>query len=54
MKKIIETVKEEDNRISTQALMQEIWEGIEEGCNDFEIKACGQHDIGGSVWSKNG
>ena len=54
MKKIIETVKNEDDRMSTQALMQEIWEGIEEGYNDFEINACGQHDIGGSVWSKNG
>lgn len=54
MKKYIETVKNEDDRMSTQALMQEIWDGIEQGCNDFEIKACGQHDIGGSVWSKNG
>ena len=45
---------ENDKRISTQNLMQEIWEAIEEGYNDFEIDACGQHNIGGSVWSKNG
>jgi len=52
-KKIIHTV-ENNERESTQLLMQEIWEAIDEGCNDFEIDACGQHNIGGSVWSKNG
>ncbi len=34
--------------------MQEIWSAIEDGATDFEIDACGQHNIGGSVWSKNG
>ena len=53
MKKIINTI-ENDERLSTQNLMQEIWTAIDEGCNDFEIDACGQHNIGGSVWSKNG
>lgn len=51
--KVIETIKNNE-RISTQTLMQEIWESINEGCNDFQINACGQHNIGGSVWSKNG
>ena len=52
MKKIINTI-ENDERLSTQNLMQEIWTAIDEGYNDFEIDACGQHNIGGSVWSKN-
>ena len=53
MKKIINTI-ENDKRTSTQNLMQEIWSAIEDGATDFEINACGQHNIGGSVWSKNG
>ena len=53
MKKIINTI-ENDKRTSTQNLMQEIWNAIDEGCTDFEINACGQHNIGGSVWSKDG
>ena len=44
----------EDNiRLSTQELLQIIYEKIEDGYSDFEIDACGQHNIGGSVWSKN-
>ncbi len=53
MKKLINTI-ENDKRISTQNLMQEIWSAIDDGVTDFEINACGQHNIGGSVWSKNG
>ena len=53
MKKIINTI-ENDKRTSTQNLMQDIWNAIDEGITDFEISACGQHNIGGSVWSKNG
>lgn len=49
----IETVTENERK-STQTLMKEIWAAIDEGCTDFEINACGQHNIGGSVWSKNG
>ena len=52
-KKIINTI-ENDKRTSTQNLMQDIWNAIEEGVTDFEIDACGQHNIGGSVWSKDG
>lgn len=43
---------ENDNRMSTQELLQLIYKKIEEGYCNFEIDACGQHDIGGSVWSK--
>ncbi|MCR5260583.1 MAG: FAD-dependent oxidoreductase [Candidatus Gastranaerophilales bacterium] len=49
----IETLKDNERK-STQSLMKEIWAAIDEGCTDFEINACGQHNIGGSVWSKNG
>ena len=52
MKKI--NTIENDKRTSTQNLMQEIWTAVEEGCTDFEINACGQHNIGGSLWSKDG
>ena len=50
---VINTIKD-DKRTSTQNLMQEIWDAIDEGFTDFEIDACGQHNIGGSLWSKNG
>ena len=52
-KKIINTLENEE-RMSTQNLMQEIWSAIDEGYTDFEIEACGQHNIGGSAWSKDG
>lgn len=53
MKKYINTI-ENDKRVSTQNLMQDIWNAVDEGYTDFEITACGQHNIGGSVWSKDG
>ena len=43
-----------NTRMSTQELLQTINKKIEEGITEFEIEACGQHDIGGSVWSKSG
>jgi NADPH-dependent glutamate synthase beta subunit-like oxidoreductase/glutamate synthase domain-containing protein 3/NAD-dependent dihydropyrimidine dehydrogenase PreA subunit len=45
---------EDEKRISTQELMHKIWEKVDCGCNNFEITASGQHNIGGSLWSKNG
>ena len=53
MKKKINTILN-DERKSTQALMQEIWQAIDEGFDEFEIDACGQHNIGGSLRSKSG
>jgi glutamate synthase domain-containing protein 3/Pyruvate/2-oxoacid:ferredoxin oxidoreductase delta subunit len=44
---------EDNKRLSTQELLQIIYQKIEEGYSDFEIDACGQHNIGGSVWAKN-
>lgn len=43
----------ENNRMSTQELLQLISSKIEEGYTDFEIEACGQHNIGGSSWAKD-
>ena len=51
--KKIETIINNERK-STQTLMKEIWQAVDEGCTEFEINACGQHNIGGSVWSKNG
>lgn len=43
-----------EDRISSQKLLQQIYKKIDEGCTEFEILASGQHNIGGSVWSKEG
>lgn len=48
----IETL-ENNKRMSTQQLLQKIYAKIDEGYTDFEIEACGQHNIGGSLWAKN-
>ncbi len=45
---------ENNQRMSTQELLQLVFEKINEGVCEFEIDACGQHNIGGSVWSKVG
>ncbi|MCD8377204.1 MAG: 4Fe-4S binding protein [Candidatus Gastranaerophilales bacterium] len=44
---------ENNERMSTQSLLQLIETKIKEGYTSFEIKACGQHDIGGSSWAKD-
>ncbi|MFA6990050.1 MAG: hypothetical protein WC197_08280, partial [Candidatus Gastranaerophilaceae bacterium] len=43
----------DNERISTQKLLQEIYKKMEEGCTNFEIYACGQHNIGGPLWTKD-
>jgi glutamate synthase domain-containing protein 3/Pyruvate/2-oxoacid:ferredoxin oxidoreductase delta subunit len=56
MEKTVNTAKiqtlNDNQRMSTQELLQWVYKKIEEGVNDFEIEACGQHNIGGSVWSE--
>ncbi len=37
----------DNTRMSTQELLQTIFQKIEDGVCEFEIEACGQHDIGG-------
>lgn len=46
----IETLNE-NHRLSTQELLELIYKKIDEGFTEFEIDACGQHNIGGSLWS---
>ena len=48
----IKTLKN-NNRMSTQELLQTIYKKIDEGQSEFEIEACGQHDIGGAVKAKS-
>lgn len=43
----------DNNRMSTQELLQLISSKIEDGYTNFNIEACGQHNIGGSSWSKD-
>lgn len=44
---------ENNQRMSTQELLQLITLKINEGYTNFEIDACGQHNIGGSSWAKD-
>jgi glutamate synthase domain-containing protein 3/Pyruvate/2-oxoacid:ferredoxin oxidoreductase delta subunit len=41
-------------RMSTQVLLQSIKDLVDRGICEFEINASGQHDIGGTLWNKNG
>ncbi|HAR64393.1 MAG: 4Fe-4S ferredoxin [Candidatus Margulisiibacteriota bacterium] len=49
----IETVKG-NNRLSTQQLLQIIYEQMANGETEFEVFASGQHDIGGPLWTTDG
>ncbi|GBR76357.1 glutamate synthase [NADPH] small chain [Candidatus Termititenax persephonae] len=44
----------DNKRLSTQELLQAVYQGLEQGETEFEIAACGQHDIGGPLWSPKG
>lgn len=52
--KVTKNTLENDKRMSTRQLLQFIYQKIDEGCNEFDILASGQHDIGGPLHSKNG
>lgn len=41
-------------RISTRALLQQIYDGLKQGATDFEIRGSGHHDIGGPLWTEDG
>lgn len=41
-------------RISTQKLLRSIYEQLDAGVTEFQVEASGQHNIGGSLWSKDG
>lgn len=46
--------KEPNKRLSTQELLQIIYEKIQEGYSSFEVTASGQHNIGGPLWTPDG
>ncbi len=43
-----------NKRISTQALLQQVYSAMQAGETEFEIDASGQHDIGGPLWDSEG
>jgi putative selenate reductase len=45
---------DENRRLSSQELLQEIYAGMERGETEFVIEGCGQHNIGGPVWTDQG
>ncbi len=51
--KTIKTVTGQ-KRLSTQQLLQEIYSAVDKGETSISIDACGQHDIGGPIWNKDG
>jgi NADPH-dependent glutamate synthase beta subunit-like oxidoreductase/glutamate synthase domain-containing protein 3/ferredoxin len=44
---------EGNNRLSSQELLQQVYQAMEQGETEFEIEACGQHNIGGPLWADN-
>ncbi len=44
----------QNKRLSTQELLQIIYDKMKEGYNSFEIIASGQHNIGGPLWNQQG
>ena len=41
-------------RISTQQLLRQIYGALEKGETEFEILSSGHHDIGGPLWTEDG
>ena len=54
MNKFIINTLMNNKRLSTQELLQIIYEKINEGFTEFEITASGQHNIGGPLWTNDG
>ncbi|MDT8442014.1 MAG: FAD-dependent oxidoreductase [Desulfuromonadales bacterium] len=54
MAAIITGFDAEQRRLSTQALLQQIYTALERGETEFEITSSGHHDIGGPLWAENG
>jgi len=52
--KVIVNGVKEDTRQSTQNLLSEIYSAVENGVTEIDVNACGQHDIGGPLWNKDG
>ncbi|HSG94797.1 MAG TPA: FAD-dependent oxidoreductase, partial [Afifellaceae bacterium] len=50
----IQGFSENNVRISTQELLQQIYAAMERGETEFEVLASGHHVIGGPLWSEDG
>ena len=44
----------DDKRISTQKLLQQVYDQLDAGVKEFDVNASGQHVIGGALWDKDG
>ncbi|MCA1795957.1 MAG: 4Fe-4S ferredoxin, partial [Geobacteraceae bacterium] len=44
----------DNDRISTQVLLQQIYSALEQGETDFEILSSGHHNVGGPLWTADG
>ncbi|PLX81030.1 MAG: 4Fe-4S ferredoxin [Desulfuromonas sp.] len=43
-----------NQRISTQKLLQQIYAALDQGETEFEVLSSGHHDIGGPLWNEDG
>jgi NADPH-dependent glutamate synthase beta subunit-like oxidoreductase/Pyruvate/2-oxoacid:ferredoxin oxidoreductase delta subunit len=43
-----------NKRVSTQQLLQQIYAALEQGETEFEVLSSGHHDIGGPLWTSDG
>ena len=50
----IKGFSENNSRISTQELLQQIYAALDRGETEFEVTASGHHIIGGPFWSEDG
>ncbi len=50
----IQGFDENNQRISTQDLLMQIYSALVQGENEFEVLSSGHHDIGGPLWRENG
>ncbi|MFN6991913.1 MAG: hypothetical protein ACK4MM_04235, partial [Fervidobacterium sp.] len=51
---IIKNVVDGEKRKSSRELLQDIYEKLDNGATEFIVEGCGQHNIGGPLWSKDG
>ncbi|WP_305042717.1 FAD-dependent oxidoreductase [Geoalkalibacter sp.] len=50
----ISAFNDNQQRVSTQQLLQQIYAALEAGETEFEVLSSGHHNIGGPLWTQNG
>ncbi len=50
----IQGFDENNKRVSTQSLLQQIYAALEAGETEFEVLSSGHHNIGGPLWTEDG